>query len=235
MIPKKIHYCWFGRGEKPKLARRCIASWKKFCPDYEIIEWNEDNYDMDENAYVRYCYVNKKWAYLSDYVRLAVACRQGGVYFDTDVELIAPIDSLLEQPAFYAFENDAYVATGLGFGAEANHPTIRRMADAYSGFQPTVGQPFEFVGCPQLNTQALLAFGLRRDGSYQEVGGAVILPRDYMNPYEDATGEMNKTDNTVSIHWYSKSALSKTTILRSRITRVFHRLFGVNCFQWLKG
>lgn len=234
MIPKKIHYCWFGRGEKPKLAQKCIASWKKFCPDYEIIEWNEDNFDLNENAYVRYCYENKKWAFLSDYVRLAVVCREGGIYFDTDVELIAPMDALLEHEAFYAFENDNYVATGLGFGAEANHVTIQKMVAEYAPFSPKSGETFNFIGCPTLNTNALIPLGLKRNGAYQTVAGAVILPQDYMNPYEDATGRLNKTANTVSIHWYSKSALPKSAIVISNITRVFHRLFGVNCFDFLK-
>ena len=234
MIPKKIHYCWFGRGEKPKLAQKCIASWKRFCPDYEIIEWNEDNFDMNENAYVRYCYENRKWAFLSDYVRLAVVCREGGIYFDTDVEVIAPVDALLEHEAFYAFENDSYVATGLGFGAEAHHVTIEKMLEEYAVFVPKSGEPFAFTGCPTLNTGALLPLGLELNGEYQTVAGAVILPQDYMNPYEDATGLLNKTENTISIHWYSKSALSRSAILRSKITRVFHRLFGVNCFDFLK-
>ncbi len=234
MIPKKIHYCWFGRGEKPKLAQKCIASWKKFCPDFEIIEWNEDNYDMNENAYVRYCYENKKWAFLSDYVRLAVVCREGGIYFDTDVEVIAPIDGLLAHEAFYAFENDSYVATGLGFGAEMQHLTIRKMLEEYAAFAPKSGAPFAFTGCPTLNTRALVPLGLELNGEYQTVAGAVILPRDYMNPYEDATGRLNKTENTISIHWYSKSALSSAAIIRSKITRVFHRLFGVNCFDFMK-
>lgn len=234
MIPKKIHYCWFGRGEKPKLARKCIASWKKFCPDYEIIEWNEDNYDLNENAYVRYCYENRKWAFLSDYVRLAVVCREGGIYFDTDVELIAPIDALLQNEAFYAFENNDYIATGLGFGAEAGHVTIRKMVEEYAALEPAAGEAFSFVGCPALNTQALLPLGLQRDGKRQIVAGALILPQDYMNPYEDATGRLNKTENTLSIHWYTKSALPKSAVIRSNITRVFHRLFGVDCFAFLK-
>ena len=234
MIPKKIHYCWFGGKEKPKLAQKCIASWKKFCPDYEIIEWNEDNFDMNENAYVRYCYENKKWAFLSDYVRLAVVCREGGIYFDTDVEVIAPMGDLLKHEAFYAFENDSHVATGLGFGAEANHVTIRKMLEEYAVFSPKAGESFAFTGCPALNTKALLPLGLKLDGTYQEVAGAVILPQDYMNPYEDATGRLNKTEKTISIHWYSKSALSRSAIIRSKITRVFHRLFGVNCFDFLK-
>lgn len=234
MIPKKIHYCWFGRGEKPQLAQKCIASWKKFCPDYEIIEWNEDNYDMNENAYVRYCYENKKWAFLSDYVRLAVVYREGGIYFDTDVEVVRCFDDLLDCGAFFGFETEQHVNTGEGFGAEAHHVTIQKMLEEYASFAPQIGEQFDFIGCPTLNTRALLPLGLELNGEYQTVAGAVILPQDYMNPYEDATGRLNKTANTISIHWYSKSALPKSAIIRSRITRVFHRLFGVNCFDFIK-
>lgn len=234
MIPKKIHYCWFGRGEKPKLAQKCIASWKKFCPDYEIIEWNEDNFDMNENDYVRYCYENKKWAFLSDYVRLAVVCREGGIYFDTDVELVTQIDELLKYEAFYGFETERYVNTGEGFGAEAHHVTTQKMMDAYESLVPRKGENFECIGCPILNTNALIALGLEPNGKNQTVAGAVILPQDYMNPYDDTTGRLTKTDNTFSIHWYSKSALSKSMIVRSKITRIFHRLFGVNCFDLIK-
>lgn len=234
MIPKIIHYCWFGKNEKPKLAKKCINSWKKYCLDYQIIEWNEENFDMNYNDYVHYCFENKKWAYLSDYVRLIVVYQYGGIYFDTDVEVIASIDWLLNNEAFYAFENNDYVATGLGFGAVVNHLTIQKMVEEYEGFNPKKGECFEFTGCPVLNTKALLSLGLKLNGSYQMVEGALILPRDYMNPYEDVTGRLNKTTNTVSIHWYSKSALSKTVILRSKITRVFHRWFGVDCFEGIK-
>lgn len=234
MIPKKIHYCWFGKGNKPKLAHKCIASWKKYCPDYEIIEWNEDNFDMNYNEYVRYCYENKKWAYLSDYVRLVVVNRYGGIYFDTDVELVAPIDNLIINEAFFAFENNEFVNTGLGFGSEVNHIVLSRMIEMYEPFKPQLGDTFHFVGCPRLNTDALLSLGLKLDGQYQNVEGAIILPTEYMNPYDDAIGRLNKTDKTISIHWYSKSALSKKTIIISKVTRVFHRLFGVNCFDWLK-
>lgn len=234
MIPKIIHYCWFGKNEKPKLAKKCIDSWKKYCPDYQIIEWNEENFDMNYNDYVHYCFENKKWAYLSDYVRLIVVYQFGGIYFDTDVEVIASIDWLLNNEAFYAFENNNYVATGLGFGAVVNHLTTQKMVEEYEGFNPKKRTSFEFTGCPILNTKALLPLGLKLNGSYQMVEGALILPQDYMNPYEDVTGCLNKTTNTVSIHWYSKSALSKTVILRSKITRVLHRWFGIDCFEGIK-
>lgn len=231
MIPKTIHYCWFGRSEKPKLAQKCIASWRKFCPDYEIIEWNEDNFDVNATPYTRYCYENKKWAFLSDYVRLAIVYEHGGLYFDTDVEVVAPLDGLLENQAFFAFENDRNVASGLGFGAEKNNKYIFSMMQQYD-FKTT--EEVVLRGCPALNTAALIPYGLRLDGSLQDLGGAKILPAEYMNPYDDPTGRLTITENTVSIHWYAKSALSKKSILRSKLTRPLHRLFGVDCFRWLK-
>ena len=232
MIPKKIHYCWFGRGEKPKLAIRCIESWKKYCPDYEILEWNEDNYDVNKNEYTSWCYRNKKWAFLSDYVRLDVVNEHGGIYFDTDVELVKPLDDLLEYEAFYGLENDTTVATGLGFGSIANHIIISDMIREYERLK--IDEKFVPIGCPKLNTNAILKHCSNITGKRQNVCGAEILPVDFLNPYDDPTGRLNKTSNTVSIHWYSKSALSKKSIIRSKITRPFHRLFGEDCFRWLR-
>lgn len=231
MIPKKIHYCWFGRGELPALAQKCIESWRKYCPDYEIVEWNEDNFDLDYNEYTRYCYNNKKWAFLSDFVRLIVVAEQGGIYFDTDVELLKNPDELLKYGAFYGFENDQNVATGLGFGAEANHPTICAMKGAYEKVQPNEQGNYPMIVCPALNTKALLPFGLKLDGTRQNVGGAEILPAEYLNPYDDPTGRLNKTQNTISVHWYSKSWISKKTILRSKLMKPLHRIFGVDAFK----
>ncbi len=94
MIPKKIHYCWFGGADKPKSVKKCISSWKKFCPDYEIIEWNESNYDVNSTGYTKMCAEEKKYAFLSDFARLEIIEKNGGIYFDTDVELIKNIDFL---------------------------------------------------------------------------------------------------------------------------------------------
>ena len=234
MIPKRIHYCWCGRGEKPELAKKCIASWKKYCPDYQIIEWNEDNFDLNCNDYVRYCYTNKKWAFLSDFVRLVVVNEQGGLYFDTDVEMIASPDGLLGYEAFYGFENNTAVNTGQGFGSVAHHPTVESMIGQYLKIEPDQEGNFLLNACPELNTNGLLLFGLVLNGQRQNVAGAEILPADFTNPYDDATGRLNKTANTVSIHWYSKSWLSPGMRLRSKLTRPLHRGFGADCFQWLK-
>ena len=231
LIPNKIHYCWFGKNKKPKLAQKCIDSWKKYCPDYEIIEWNEDNFKINDYPYARYCLDNKKWAFLSDFVRLEVVAEYGGIYFDTDVELVKKPDELLRFEAFYGFENNQNIATGLGFGAQANHPTILAMRQQYLELQPLADGTYPEIVCPALNTEALLPFGLTLNGLRQNVAGAEILPADYLNPYDDPTGRLNKTENTISIHWYSKSWLSKGTILRSKITRPLHRMFGVDAFK----
>lgn len=228
MIPKKIHYCWFGRGEKPKLAQKCIASWKKYCPDYEIVEWNEDNFDIAAYPYARYCYEQKKWAFLSDYVRLMVVEKHGGIYFDTDVELLKRPDFLLEHEAFYGFENHSHVNTGQGFGSQAHHATIRAMVDEYLKLEPNDQGVYSLVGCPKLNTQALLPLGLVLNGLWQNVAGAEIYPIEYFNPYESTTGRLNKTENTVSVHWYSMSWLSKGTVLKTKITKPLHRIFGID-------
>lgn len=234
MIPKKIHYCWFGRGEKSKLAKKCIASWHKFCPDYEIVEWNENNFNLDYNGYTRFCYDNKKWAFLSDFVRLVVVAEHGGIYFDTDVELLKKPDALLQYEAFYGFENVKNIATGLGFGAEPQHPTIVAMKAKYEEISPNSDDNYPMIVCPALNTAALVPFGLKLDGKRQNVAGAEILPVDWFNPYDDPTGRLNKTKNTVSVHWYSKSWMSKGTILRSKITKPFHRFLGNDCFARIK-
>ena len=234
MIPKKIHYCWFGRKEKPKLAKKCIASWKKYCPDFEIIEWNEDNFDVQAYAYAEYCYEHQKYAFLSDFVRLMVVYENGGIYFDTDVELLKSPGNLLGYEAFFGFENDSNVNTGIGFGAVEKHPIVKRMLGEYFSLKSDENGIFPTTACPALNTNALMFFGLLLDGRRQSINGAEILPVEFLNPYDDQTGHLKRTKNTISIHWYSKSWMNKSTILRSKITKPFHRIFGVNCFDWLK-
>ena len=113
MIPKIIHYCWFGRNPLPELAQKCIASWKKYCPDYQIIEWNEDNFDINCNAYVKEAYEAKKWAFVSDVARLYALVEMGGIYMDTDVEVLKPLDSLLKYEAVSGFESETAIPTGL--------------------------------------------------------------------------------------------------------------------------
>ncbi len=234
MIPKKIHYCWFGGNEKSKLAKKCINSWKKYCPDYEIIEWNESNFDVTKNDYLKFCYENKKWAFLSDLARLMIIYSEGGIYFDTDVEMIKNIDFLLEYKAFFGFENRKNIATGLGFGAIAHHSVVKTMIDQYEYLQRDKNKKYTLLKCPQLNTRALNEWGVQLNGEIQYLKNMIILPVEYMNPYDDSTGVLRKTENTITIHWYSKSWLDRKSIVRSKITRPFHRIFGTECFKWVK-
>ena len=231
MIPKKIHYCWFGGKEKPKLVKRCIDSWKKFCLDYEIIEWNEENFDIAKYPYVQYCFDNKKWAFLSDFVRLAVVYENGGIYFDTDVEVIKSFDDLLFLPAFYGFETNKYINTGHGFGAEKGNETVYQMMLQYLDLHSDENNEYTLMACPKLNTKALVPYGLILNGQKQDLLKAVVFPVEYFNPYDSPTGILTKTERTYSIHWYGKSWLSKWTVLRSIIARPFHRIFGKDFFQ----
>ena len=160
-----------------------------------------------------------------------VVAEHGGIYFDTDVELLKRPDELLKYEAFYGFENDRFIATGLGFGAERNHPSILAMKAQYLDLAPNAEGTYPMVVCPALNTAALLPFGLKLDGTRQNVAGAEILPVEYLNPYDDPTGRLEKTHNTISVHWYSKSWMSKGTILRSKLTKPLHRIFGVDAFK----
>ena len=231
MIPKIIHYCWFGGNPKPKMAEKCIESWKKYCPDWQIIEWNEQNFDVNRNGYTKMCIEQRKFAFLSDYVRLFVVAEHGGVYFDTDVEVIKSLEPLLENEAFFGFETPEFVASGLGFGSVAHGTAVEAMLREYDILlDGTKG----VIGCPRLNTAALEKLGLVRDGSMQVVAGAKILPIEYLNPYESNTGRLKKTKNSYSIHWYSASWMSWKKQLRAAITKPFHRIFGVDCFKWLK-
>lgn len=149
MIPKIIHYCWFGGNEKPEIIKKCIESWKKFCPDYEIIEWNESNFDVNCNQYVKDAYAAKKWAFVSDYARLKVVYDNGGIYLDTDVLLHASLNELLKFNCWLASDDVRYINTGLGFGAIKYHSLIKAIMEEYLTYE------FSFATCVLLNTKVI--------------------------------------------------------------------------------
>ena len=225
MIPKIIHYCWFGRGEKPELAKKCIASWRKFCPDFEIREWNEDNCDYLAMPFMAEAYAAKKYAFVSDVMRLIVLEQYGGVYFDTDVEVLRDITPLLNDEGFIGFENDRYVNSGQVMAMVAHQPVVQVMIEKYKKlhFVKPDGS-IEPVGCPHLNTDVLERFGLERNGQEQVVAGIHVYPADWFNPLDSITGELNKTPNTYSIHWYSMSWLPKRVRLKAKLGRILRRV-----------
>lgn len=208
MIPKVIHYCWFGGNPKPKLAEKCIQSWRKFCPDYEIIEWNENNFDIaSAPLYVRQAYAAKKWAFLTDYVRLQVVYENGGIYMDTDVELKKNLDFLLCHRAYFGFEAGRYIATGLGFGAEKGTPILRELMEDYASI-PFVKEDgtFDSTPCPRRNTEVFLRHGLVQNDQIQTLSGdLLILSSIYLCPMDFETKKKQKSPDTVSIHWFDSS------------------------------
>ena len=219
MIPKIIHYCWFGRNPLPDDAIKCIESWKKYCPDYKIIQWNEDNYDINKNKYMADAYKEKKWAFVSDYARLDVVNQFGGVYMDTDVELIKSLDEFLEKKMFcgweerdkyYILKNPQYensVNFGLGYGSERNNPILVDILKLYEhiSFYNDDGS-LNLMACPHYQTEVMKKYGLDDSvRSYQEIPYATIYPEDFFSPKSITTGEINLTNNTVSVHHFSMS------------------------------
>lgn len=225
MIPKIIHYCWFGRGEKPELAKKCIASWKKFCPDFEICEWNEDNCDYLAMSFMAEAYAAKKYAFVSDVMRLVVLEQCGGVYFDTDVEVLRDISPLLIDEGFLGFENEQFVNSGQVMAAVPHQPVVQAMIDEYKKlhFACADGSVMP-VGCPHLNTDVMERFGLVRNEREQIVAGIHVYPADYFNPLDSVTGKLTKTENTYSIHWYSMSWLPKHKQIKAKFGRLWRRI-----------
>lgn len=211
-IPRKIHYFWFGGGEKSAKVRKCIDSWKKYCPDYEIIEWNENNYDIKKHPFMVKAYEDRKWAFVSDYARLDVLYEYGGIYLDTDVELIKNFDDLLENHAYIGFEREDLLGDGQGFGGEKGFPIFKEMMEVYDGLE-------EYIESPKLRTKVCLEHGLKPDGSRQTIDGMEIYPVDFFCPKNFKTGIVQITPNTMSIHhfdasWYPKSGRKYVYLMR---------------------
>lgn len=251
MIPKTIHYCWFGRNEKPKLIKKCIDSWKKYCVDYEIIEWNEDNFDIEINAYVKEAYREKKWSFVSDYARLWIVYNYGGVYLDTDVELIREIDDLLVNKAFFGTEDGKYIATGLGFGAEPYNVIVKAMMVDYNSlhFFKADGT-CDMLPCPMRNTNSIKKIiEIDKFDKIIYTSYATFYPKEFFCPLDYLTRTMSKTPYTYSIHWYDASWLSKDQyklrkkrILIYKVDRLKHfpnrillHLLGEKTYTKLKG
>ena len=232
MIPKIIHYCWFGCGPLPELAQKCIASWKKYLPDYEIKEWNEDNFDVNIIPYTAEAYQAKKYAFVSDYARFWILYRYGGIYFDTDVEVIRPIDDIIERGNFMGFETDpkpqlkadaseASVAPGLGLGVNPGLGLIKKMLDFYEG------RHFEFVpgGIGQLTivhiaTEVLRKAGLKQQQGIQQVDDMWIYPAEYFCPINLKTGRIHVKPNTRTIHHYAGTWQDKHFSFKELIKKV---------------
>ena len=190
----------------PASAKKCIRSWKKYCPDYEIIEWNETNYDFTKIPYMKEAYDAKKWGFVPDYARLDIVHQHGGIYLDTDVELLKPLDGLLSLKGFAGFESPQYIALGLGFGAEADNQIIKKLMDSYTElhFVDSDGN-MNLTPSPQLNTEVFRRLGIKTDGTMQMIDDFQIFPKEYFCPRIGYGGKKRVTQNTYSDHHFDAS------------------------------
>lgn len=206
MIPKKIHYCWFGRGKMPELAVKCIESWKKFLPEYEIKEWNEDNFDLDLYPYVREAYDNRKFAFVTDVVRLYVLYHEGGIYMDTDVEVLKPLDRFLDCHAFSGFEDDIHVPTGI-MASEKGGKWAKENLLYYDGrhFVNEEGECDLTTNVVTI-TNYMLPYGLKQNNTFQQFPELITFyPKDYFCPKSYEDGKIYLTDKTYTIHHFAGS------------------------------
>lgn len=222
MIPKIIHYCWFGRNPLPTLAQKCIESWKKYCPDYEIKEWNEDNFDIRCCQYVEEAYSAKKWAFVTDYVRLHLLKEFGGIYMDTDVEVLKPLDRFLRHPAFSGFEQETSIPTGI-IASEKKNLWISYLLSYYKdrSFIKSNGN-YDFTTNVEIITKmTAVKYQFSPNNTYQQLGNDVVLyPTEYFCPKDFLTGRTVITDNTHTVHHFDGSWLSKKARFLLRIRRL---------------
>lgn len=229
LMPKKIHYCWFGGKPMPEKNKQWMKSWRKFCPDYEIIEWNEHNYDVKKNKYMQQAYENKKWGFVPDYARLDIIYHYGGIYLDTDVELLSNLDDLLFQKGFAGFEGEENVALGLGFGAMKGLPIIKELLDQYDSYKfVNADGSLNMTAAPILQTNYLKTKGLIPNGEYQIIEGLTIFPDKMFCGKSVYTKQIKLLDYTKSIHHYDATWFDEK--LRQEAERM-ERIFSSSTFR----
>ena len=231
MIPKVIHYCWFGGNPLPKSAQKCIASWRKYLPDYEIKEWNESNFDVNIIPYTTEAYKAKKYAFVSDYARFWILYKYGGLYFDTDVEVIKNMDDIIAKGPFMGCENEAKagatpaqlgVAPGLGLGVNPGLGLYGEILNWYNTHHFITWTGVIEKNVVDITTEILNKNGIEiLDDGVLKSSGILIYPKEYFCPKDYITGEMNITDKTKSIHHYSATWVGNK---RTYIDKVIKRL-----------
>lgn len=226
MIPHVIHYCWFGGKALTPLAKKCINSWKKFFPDFEIKEWNEDNFNIEIIHYTKEAYKAKKYAFVSDFARYYILYKYGGLYFDTDVEVIKPYNDILGAGPFLGIEKTSTstsVNPGLGMGAKPGMLFYKEMVDIFSGCQPVGSDEIRPILIKE-TTRIMKEQGWSGKNKLEKVNEITIYPNDYFNPLDDYTGKITITPETHSIHYYAKSWIEGYGPVRQWLSHRYHRL-----------
>lgn len=231
MIPKIIHYCWFGTNTPPPIIDKCIKSWHKVLPDYKIIRWDESNYDVNKNKFISTAYKVKKFAFVSDYARFDILSEYGGIYLDTDVELIKTLNPFLLHKTFTGFEKYDLVNPGVIIGAEKGSPLVEYMKSYYEN---RIFDPSRIETVVSIMTNYLYTKGLKLNNSMQIVDGTNIYPTEYFAPLGFQTGKLHKTENTVSIHHYASSWLTKSDKFKLFLSRNLTNFMGAKLFNQIK-
>jgi len=232
MIPKIIHYCWFGGNPLPPLAVKCLESWKKFLPEYEIIEWNENNFPLADFIFAQQALENRKFAFISDVCRLYALDQMGGVYMDTDVEALKPLDDFLHLAAFSGFENDDFVPTGI-MASEKNGAWVRELL-AYYDNRPFVNADgsLETTSNTVIITEMMLQKGFVMNNTFQHIEGYVsFYPNDYFCPKSYVTGNIELTKNSYCIHHFAKSWVPMKDKWRNVLKLKVMKIFGAGNIQ----
>ena len=242
MIPKIIHYCWFGGNPLPELALKCIASWKKYFPDYEIKEWNQSNYDVHKISYISEAYNAKKYAFVSDYARFDILYQYGGIYFDVDVEVIKPFGDIMNNIGFMGAEKSFFglkvdVAAGLGVGCNADLEVVLEILKSYANEHFLCNDGIHEYNLKTIVNRVTEIFVKKgfdtKSNKTQKVADITIYPPEYFAPKNFRTGVTKITENTYSIHHYDGSWLSERDIKRMEKSYKIYKILGVNVFSRL--
>ena len=227
MIPKIIHYCWFGNKEMPKKDLQNIEGWRKLCPDYQIVRWDESNYDINKNKYMAECYSVPKWGFVPDYVRTDIIYNYGGFYFDTDVELIRPLDEFLEEKCIMGFEKNDSVNHGHGFAAEKGHFIIKELLDFYNSIHfINKDGSLNMTASPVYITKLLVKHGLKLNNKEQIIDSIHVYPSEYFCPKDYLTGDINITEKTISIHHFNLSWMNADDIQKMKEIGLYSKKYG---------
>lgn len=234
-IPKVIHYVWVGGNEKPEKILKCIESWKNYCPDYKIKEWNENNFDINSNIFVKEAYENKKYAFVSDYIRLYALYNEGGLYMDTDVEVIKPLDNFLVHSAFSGFENAVWIPTAV-MGAEKGHEWIKLLLDYYENRHFIVNGKMDMTtNVDIISALTRLFYDIKLNNQNQELkNGLFFYSNDYFCPKNYVTEKIELTENTHAIHHFADSWLDSKSKRIDKIVRNLRKLLGDKLFLKLE-
>lgn len=235
-IPKIIHYGWFGGKEKSKFIYKCIASWKKYLPEYEIKEWNESNFNFEEHPFAREAYEAQKYAFVSDYLRVYVMYHEGGIYFDTDIEVKSNFTDKLNGSSFVmAFESADTLMTGF-MAAQKHNPVMKSFLEYYDkiSFYDEMGN-MRLTPNPDILVNLATEFGLIKNGRYQELDeGIKIYPNEVFGAYDVYNMTYNITENTLLVHHYTASWRTFRESMLIKVRKLFLKIFGMNIYRFMR-